>query len=114
MSCKKHKLIMFKNKHIVFVYQAVVNYFSNNVTCNNLKNLCSRSAENEIFFQHSDITFFRLVMYLTPEIYYTLDCKIVNPVCQKHHLMLIVDACSFMSGQMFSELIRSRFPTLVT
>ena len=63
MSCKKHKLIniMFKNKHIVFVYQAVVNYFSNNVTCNNLKNLCSRSVENEIFFQHSDITFFRLV-----------------------------------------------------
>ena len=82
---------MFKNKHIVFVYQAVVNYFSNNVTCNNLKNLCSKSAENEIFFQHSDITFFRLVMYVTPEIYYTLDCKIVYPVCQKYHLMLIVD-----------------------
>ena len=96
---------MFKNKHIVFVYQAVVNYFSNNVTCNNLKNLCSRSVENEIFFQHSDITFFRLVgnicnsrnscifiaLYFWDVRYYTLDCKIVNPVCQKYHLMLIVD-----------------------
>ena len=69
------------------------------------------------FSSNTDKTFFRLVgnvcnsrnscifiaLYFWDVRYYTLDCKIVNPVCQKYHLMLIVDWYSGLWDWPFSS-----------